>query len=52
VSHGSEGARPSHGADVRDGYLPNHRANRRHSAAVAMAENMQFIESQPGINGS
>jgi hypothetical protein len=42
----------SHGADVRDAYLRNHRANRRHPAAVAMAENMQFIEPQPEISAS
>jgi hypothetical protein len=44
------GARHSHRADVRDAFLRNyHRANRWHLAAIAMAEQMQFIEPQPEI---
>jgi hypothetical protein len=46
----NEGARLSHRADVRDAFLRNyHRANRWHLAAVAMAEQMQFLEPQPEI---
>jgi hypothetical protein len=48
VSRGTRPPAHSHRADVRDGYLRNHRANRWHPAAVAMAENMQVIEPNRG----
>ncbi len=46
----NEGARHGHRAEVRDAFLRNwHRANRWHLAAIAVAEQMQFIEPQPEI---
>lgn len=46
----NEGARLSHRAEVRDAFVRNwHRANRWHLAAIAMAQQMQFIEPEPQI---
>jgi len=49
----NQGAVLSHRAELRDAFIRNyHRANRWHLAAIAMAEQMQFIEPQPQIIAS
>nr|WP_015061139.1 hypothetical protein [Pseudomonas sp. K-62]BAM13975.1 hypothetical protein [Pseudomonas sp. K-62] len=46
----NQGAELSHRADVRDAFVRNwHRANRWHLAALAMAEQMKFLEPQPSV---